>query len=756
MAKKKSDNFDFNKYFSSFSGKSKSNSANKKRKRIVWGIIAFLLLVFIIYVISGLPSLEELENPKPQLASKVYTVDGELLGQFFIENRIETHIDSLPRYVVDALISTEDKGFYDHWGVDMSRFTKAMIKNIFTFSREGASTITQQLAKNLYQLKGRNENFFDVGIRKIREWITAIQIERTYTKNEILELYLNISYFGKSAYGIETASKVYFDKRASELTLPEAAVFIALLKSPEYYDPVRRKENSLRRRNLVMYNMVKNDKLSEADYVKLKEQPISLVSERIVGAHTIAPHFMEYLRQQLESMAAKYGYNLYLDGLNIYTTIDYRMQKLANQAAAEHLTEYQQLFNKNWNWDNNKGLLTSLMDKAIKNSEQYRLAVTSKDKANVYNKLKYDPKFIDSVKTAETTIQTGFVVIDPSNGEIRAMVGGRNQNFGRGLNHVTGIRRQPGSSFKPIVYAVAVDNGYSPAFTLLNQKFNYNGWSPDNSNNDYSGYMTLRQGLANSVNVIAGRLTISEIAPPGQVVKFARRLGIQSTLNPYPSIALGTSEVTPLELTSAFGAFANKGTHFTPISIIRIEDKNGITIADFIPEYKEALSPQTASIVSDMMQDVVNYGTGAGVRRYFHLPAAGKTGTTQDFADAWFVGFTPQLVGGVWVGFDDHRIKFTSWYGQGAKAALPIWAKFMEKAYKELKIPLKYFDLASGVESVNFCVGTLELGDSRIAGPNCPDVITDLVISKYMPQQCELHKHGVQIKPEDKKGDIGW
>ena len=200
MAKKKSDNFDFNKYFSSFSGKSKSNSANKKRKRIVWGIIAFLLLVFIIYVISGLPSLEELENPKPQLASKVYTVDGELLGQFFIENRIETHIDSLPRYVVDALISTEDKGFYDHWGVDMSRFTKAMIKNIFTFSREGASTITQQLAKNLYQLKGRNENFFDVGIRKIREWITAIQIERTYTKNEILELYLNISYFGKSAY----------------------------------------------------------------------------------------------------------------------------------------------------------------------------------------------------------------------------------------------------------------------------------------------------------------------------------------------------------------------------------------------------------------------------------------------------------------------------------------------------------------------------------------------------------------------------
>jgi penicillin-binding protein 1A len=505
-----------------------------------------------------------------------------------------------------------------------------------------------------------------------------------------------------------------------------------------------------------MYNMVRNDKLSESEYQKIKEQPITLASERIGGSRSIAPHFMEYLRQQMEAMADKYGYNLYMDGLNIYTTLDYKMQKCANQAAAEHLKEYQDIFNKNWKWDNNKSLLAELLDKAIKSSEQYRLANSKEEKTKVYNKLKYDPEFINSVKIAETTVQTGFVVIDPTNGEIRALVGGQNQDFGRGLNHVTGIKRQPGSSFKPIVYAVAVDNGYSPAYTLLNQKFNYNGWSPDNSNEEYSGYMTLRQALANSVNVIAGRLTIGEIAPPSQVVKFARRMGIESVLNPYPSIALGTSEVTPLELTSAFGTFANNGVHFNPISIIKIEDKNGMLIADFIPEYKEALNPQTAAVVADMMQDVVNYGTGAGVRRYFHRPAAGKTGTTQDFADAWFIGFTPQLVGGVWVGFDDHRIKFTNWYGQGAKAALPIWAKFMEKAYKELDLPLKYFNLAAGVEAVNFCVGTLELGDSRIAGPNCPDVITDLVISKYLPQECELHKHGVQIKPEDKKGDIGW
>ena len=756
MAKKKLSNSEFNKYFSSASQRKRKNVGNNKVKRIIYGTITLLFIVFVIYIISGLPSLEELENPKPQLASKVLTVDGELLGQFFFENRIETHIDSVPPYLIDALISTEDKRFYSHWGVDLSRFAKAMIKNVFTFRREGASTITQQLAKNLYQLKGRNENFFNVGVRKIREWITAVQIERTYTKNEILELYLNVSYFGRSAYGIESAAKVYFNKKASELTLSEAAMFVALLKSDVYYDPIRKKENAIRRRNLVMYNMVKNEKLSESEYLRLKEQPIELAFEKIGGNHSIAPHFMEYIRQQLETMADKYGYNLYLDGLNIYTTLDYRMQKIANQAVAEHLKEYQVLFNKYWKWEKNKSLLSTLIDKAIRNSEQYRRAYSPQDKAELYNILKYDPKFIDSVKTAATTIQTGFVAIDPSNGEIRAMVGGENQNFGRGLNYVTGIKRQPGSAFKPIVYAVAVDNGYSPAYTLLNQKFNYNGWSPDNSHDEYGGYVTLRQGLANSVNVIAGRMTIGGIAPPAQVVKFARRMGIESDLNPYPAIALGASEVTPLELTSAYGTFANNGVHFNPISIVRIEDRNGIVIADFIPEYKEALSPQTSSIVTDMMQDVINYGTGAGVRSYFHLPAAGKTGTTQDFADAWFVGFTPQLVAGVWVGFDDHRIKFTNWYGQGAKAALPIWAKFMEKTYKELDLPLKYFTLAAGVEAVNFCVATMELGDSRIAGPNCPNIITDIVNSKYVPQECELHKHGVTIKPEDKKGDIGW
>jgi penicillin-binding protein 1A len=461
-------------------------------KLIAAGIFLILLTAFFAYIISGLPSLEQLENPKPELATKVYTVDGELLGQFFIENRIETNIDSLPPYLINALIATEDRNFYDHWGVDLSRFAKAMIKNVFTFSREGASTITQQLAKNLYKLKGKDENTFATIVRKIREWMTAVQIEQNYTKNEILELYLNVSYFGRSAYGIESAAKVYFDKKASELTLPESAVFIALLKSPEYYDPIKNKENSLRRRNLVMHNMVVNGMLSEEKYKKFKTVPIETVSEKSGMVRSIAPHFMEYVRQQLEGFSEKYGYNLYRDGLNIYTTIDYRMQKYANDAVANHLKEYQALFNKNWNWDKNKSLLVILVDKAIRNSQLYRNASTKDEKAYIYNNLKNNKTFVDSIKNAETTVQVGFVAIEPSTGQIKAMVGGENPNLGRGLNHVTGIRRQPGSAFKPIVYTTAIDNGYYPAYTILNQKFDYNGWSPSNADSAYGGDITIQ------------------------------------------------------------------------------------------------------------------------------------------------------------------------------------------------------------------------------------------------------------------------
>ncbi|MBE7477567.1 MAG: PBP1A family penicillin-binding protein [Ignavibacteriota bacterium] len=735
----------------------KSTNNKKKTWLIAGAVILVLLGSLIAFIFSGLPSLEELENPKPQLASKVFTADGELLGQFFIENRIETHINKLPDYLIKALVATEDRKFYDHWGVDVTRFIKAMIKNIFSLSlAEGASTITQQLARNLYDLKVTHESQFDKAIRKVREWLTAVQIEKNFTKNEIIELYLNVSYFGRSAYGIEAASRVYFGKSASELTLPEAALFVALLKSPRDFDPVNRYDNALQRRNLVMYNMVSVGFLDKNEYDKLKEEPITLASEKPSVMRTIAPHYLEYIRIQMSEIADKHGFDLYRDGLNIYTSIDSRMQKIANEVAAKHIQDYQKIFDKNWNWNRNKDLLSELVDNAIKKTNEYKNAGTSKDKAAIYNRLKKDEGFIDSVKSVATKIEVGFVVIDPFTGQIKAMVGGTNQDFGRGLNHVTGIKRQPGSSFKPMVYATAIENGYFPAYTILNQKFDYNGWSPSNSDNEYTAYETMRYSLALSLNVVTGRMTISDIAPPKQVVQIAKRMGIESKIDPYPAIALGTSEVTPLEMTSAFGTFVNEGIHVQPISIIKVEDKNGILVEQFVPEYVQAISPQTASIMQSMMSDVVSYGTGAGVRRFYQYPAAGKTGTTQNFSDAWFVGYTPELVAGCWVGFDDHRVKFTDWYGQGARAALPIWAMFMEAAYKDIKIPVGYFNSVEGIDTIAFCKKTMELGDTRVANQYCPELVYDIVNSKNVPMTCEIHTDKNVIIKEERTGETGW
>ncbi len=752
---------DYEKYFNDPSFRNKKMKKKSKKKNKIWlisGAVALVLFgIFLAVIYSGLPSLEDLENPKPQLASKVFSADGELIGQYFIENRIETNFKKIPDHLIKALIATEDRKFFNHWGVDVTRFFKAMVKNLFSLSlKEGASTLTQQLARNLYELKVTKESQFDKGIRKIREWITAIQIEKNFTKNEIIELYLNVSYFGRSAYGIEAASRIYFGKSVNELTLPEAALFVALLKSPRDFDPVNNYDNAMMRRNLVMYNMVSTGFLDQNEYEKLKQEPIVLASEKPSVMKTIAPHFMEYVRLQMSDLSDKYEYDLYRDGLNIYTSIDSRMQKKANEVAARHIDEYQKLFEKNWSWNKNKELLSTLIDEAIRKSREYRNEESKEKKAEIYNRLKKDETFIDSVKFIATRIEVGFVVIDPFTGEIKAMVGGTNQDFGRGLNHVSGIRRQPGSSFKPIIYATAMENGYYPAYTILNQKFDYNGWSPSNSDNEYSAYETMRYALAMSLNVVTGRMTISEIAPPKQVVKIAQRMGIKSKIDPYPAIALGTSEVTPLEMTSAFGTFVNKGIHIQPVSILKIEDKNGILIDQFVPEYVQAIAPQTASIMEGMMEDVVSYGTGAGVRRYYQYPAAGKTGTTQNFSDAWFIGYTPELVAGCWVGFDDHRVKFTDWYGQGARAALPIWAMFMEGAYKELKIPVGYFSYSDGIDTVAFCKRTLELGDPRIANSYCPEIVYDIVNSKHIPMTCEIHSDKNVIIKEERSGETGW
>lgn len=728
----------------------------KKKKRKSWSyfiLFIFILLVaasilFMQYIFEGLPSLEQLENPRQQLASNVYSIDGELIGQFFNENRVEVSIDSIPPHVINALIATEDKKFYRHWGVDVERFVKAMFKTVFLFKREGASTITQQLAKNLYKLKSKNETRTGTVIRKIQEWITAVQIEKTYTKREILEMYFNISWFGHSAYGIATASKVYFNKPVRDLSISDAGVLVALLKSAVIYDPFNKYDNAFNRRNLVLYNMTNDGFISREQYDRLKIEPIKLsykkIEEGIKG--TIAPHFVEYVRQQMSRLADKYGYDLYQDGLNIYTTLDSRMQRIANKAAELHLNEYQQQFDKTWNWNKYKGVLSELIDRSIKNRIEYKAAQTVDEKRIVYNRLQNNEEFIDSLKKVGEKIEVGFVAIDVKTGQIKALVGGRDQKFLYGLNHVTQIRRQPGSSFKPIVYSVAIDNGLYPAYPIMNQPFDYNGWSPKNFDTETGGFTTLRDGLKHSINIIAARLIIEDYAPLWKIGRFAEKMGIKSKLELYPSIALGTSLVTPLEMTTAFATLANHGVYNEPISILKIEDKDGVLIDRFTNQTFEAIPEETAYIVTDMLRTAIDQGTGAGARSRFNFlrPAAGKTGTTQDFTDAWFIGYTPQIAAGVWVGFDDQRISFTGSYGQGGRAAMPVWAIFMHDVYEQLQLPLEDFTLppSGNVVPVRFCKESIyELGDPRLFSSDCrTGVLVDIMNIKDMPSSFDAFR----------------
>jgi len=718
-------------------------SKNLKYLYIGGGAVVFIgLLFFFKYVADGLPNLEELENPQSHLASNVFSKDGQLIGQFFKQNRVEVSIDEIPQHVINALISTEDKNFYNHWGVDLQRFIKAMIKNVLLFKREGASTITQQLAKNLYELKARHETKFGTVVRKLREWITAIQIEKTYTKREILEMYFNISWFGHSSYGISMAARTYFDKNVKELTVADAGVLVALLKSAVAYDPFEKYDNAFRRRNIVMQNMVDAGFLSDTEYDRLKTGRINLsykkIEEGIRGS--VAPHFLEYIRQQMEKIAAKYGLDLYQDGLNIYTTLDSRMQKIAVDAVHLHVEDFQKQFDKRFDWNKYHTVLNDMIDRAIKNRPEYRKASNQEEMHAVYNRLVTNNAFIDSVKRVGKRIEVGFIVMDPKNGEIRALVGGRDQKFLYGLNHATQIKRQPGSAFKPIVYSVAIDNGLYPAYPIMNASFNYNGWSPSNFDGSTGGFVTLRHALAESLNLVAARLITEGHAELWKIGRFAEKMGIKSKLDLYPSIALGTSVVSPLELTNAYATLANHGINNEPISILKIADKDNVTIESFTSVATEAIPEETAFIVTDMLRTAIDEGTGASARgRFnFHRPAAGKTGTTQGFTDAWYVGYTPQLCGGTWVGFDDQRIAFNGEYGQGARAALPVWAIFMHDVYERLNLPVEdFYPPASGnVIPVKFCRESIfESGEPRVFSPDCQGgSLTDIINVKDIPQ----------------------
>ncbi len=739
--------------------KTKKSLSRKVKAGIGAGVLLLILcVVYGVYLFSGLPSLERIENPKPELATKVYSVDGEVLDQFYIKNRSHVSYQEVPKTVIDALIATEDKDFYSHWGVDLVRFGKAMVKNLFALRlKEGASTITQQLSRSLY-LGHEDRNLFDGVTRKIREFLTAIQLERTFTKNEILEFYLNVVYFGRGSYGIASASQVYFGRPLSELTLPEVATLIALVKGPAFYDPETHPDRALGRRNLVIGQMLKYHYITPQEAEEARSEPITLKSSDGGGTAGIAPHFVEYIRQQLAKKAEKYGFDMYRDGLSVYTTLDSRMQRYANRAVEEHLAIYQKMFNGMWDWKKERDAQARVIDQSIVTSDSYRNARSSHERDSVYAVLKNDKAWVDSMKRRAEQIEVGFVAIDPKNGNILAMVGGSNfKNFKYGLNHVTQIERQAGSAFKPFVYTVAIDNGYPPCYELLNQPVTIlladgKRWTPSNSDGDVGGKTTIRQAIKMSINLVAVR-AIEEIAPVNLVIDYAHRMGITSQLAPYASLALGASEVSPLDMTAAFGVFANHGVYVEPNSILKIEDKDGNLIEENSPMQREVLSEETAFIMTSMLEGVVNGGTGAHVRDFFQLPAAGKTGTTTEFADAWFVGYTPQISAGAWVGFDNKSVHFTTWDGQGGRAAAPIWGRFMKYVYDDpnIAMPLAYFEKPQGVLAETICADT-----KKLATEYCPNKVTEYFTEKTLPGKCDKHTSARWKEGEEGLGTISF
>ncbi len=698
------------------------------------GIVTIVLIYTSIIISHGLPSLEQLENPKQNFATRVYSADGRLLDHYFIEKRVWLPYDSIPKDFFNALISVEDRSFYNHWGINVSRIVKAMIKNIvFMDIKGGASTITQQLAKHLFFSQAQTYE------RKIKEAFTAIQIEKTYTKEEILEMYANTVAFGKGAYGIQVAAQVYFNKKAYELTLPECAFLVGLLQRPEKYNGSDNYDIALNRRNYVLFLMEDAGYITQSQRILSRKEPINFTtnSERRQKS-LFASHFVEMIRQDLAKDEKLKDRDLYRDGLVIYTTLDARIQEMAQKAVDEHFGEFQNTFKKGWNWNYNQKLLADIITKAIKSSPDYSSAEQA-DKPGIEKSLRGNQRFIDSVKNAVTTIQAGLTVLDPKTGAILAMIGGSpkfmkdNRDAKYSLNHVTQIRRQPGSSFKPFVYASALEEGLDPNAQIECGPYSYTMpsgevWSPRGSGD--GGTVSLASALQRSINTVSARL-ITMHTTPQKVIDLARRVGIKSPLKAVPALSLGAGgELSPLEMTSAYSAFANEGIYHAPFYITKIEDQYGNVIYER-KKYQvgtEAISPRIAQTMVKFMQGTIDGGTGYKVRQFFkNCEAAGKTGTTNDFADAWFVGYTPQLVAGIWVGFDDKRITFTGGYGYAGEAAAPLWGRLMQKIYENDFLPYKQKKFNFSRVDSNLVVGDslglnpLEPIEENQSLPSAPD-----------------------------------
>lgn len=699
---------------------------------IIFGIFVFLIILFFFCVAKGvfgtMPTFEELENPQTNLATEIISCDGKMLGTYYVENRSNVRYAELSPYIPQALISIEDERFTEHSGIDEKALFRVAFGVITGRKKGGGSTITQQLAKNLFP-RGENLSKPKLVLRKFQEWITATKLEYNYSKEEIVAMYLNTVAFGHNAFGIRSASKTFFDKSPQDLNIEEAALMAGVVNAPTRFSPVRNPERSMERRNRVLKKMAENGYITQAECDSISLIPIDMSHFNVMDHNSgQATYFREFLRGQLQDWAKDtkrpdgQPYNIYRDGLRIYTTIDSRMQQYAEEAVRDFMgKELQPMFYKHWKGQKNAPFsnltadqIDQLLETSMKRSDRYRslknagMCIDSIkanfDRPTEMTIFSWDGPIdtlmspMDSIRYYKWFLQASLISIESHTGHVKAYVGGLDYRFFK-YDHVTTARRQVGSTFKPFLYSLAMQEGeYTPCTRIPNISYNIQledgqFWSPRNSGSHIGEEVTLKWALAQSNNWISAYL-MNQFGPEA-VIAQARRMGVESPIDAVPAICLGVCDLKLIEMVGAMSTFANQGVYIKPMFITRIEDKNGNVIQRFAPEESEAMSELTAYKMIELMKGVVQSGTGIRLRSSYGFtnPIAGKTGTTQKQSDGYFMGITPDLTTGVWVGAEDRSVHFRSTnLGQGSHTALPIWAKYMRKVYDDPSLKISKGD----------------------------------------------------------------
>ena len=706
--------------------KEKQQNGGSKAIRNLWIVFgSFLLLIILFFfcvakgVFGTMPTFDELENPRTNLATEIISADGKVLGTYHIENRSNVRYAELSHYMPEALISIEDERFTEHSGIDERALFRVAFGVLTGRKKGGGSTITQQLAKNLFP-RGENLSKPKLVLRKFQEWITATKLEHNYSKEEIIAMYLNTVAFGHNAFGIRSAASTFFDKKPSEMNIEECALMAGVVNAPTRFSPVRNPNNALNRRNLVLKKMAENGYITDAECDSISQIPIDM-SHFSIRDHNSgqATYFREFLRGELNDWAKNttradgQPYNIYRDGLRIYTTIDSRMQRYAEEAVREFMGgELQPMFYKHWKGQKNAPFsnvtadeIDHILETSMKRSDRYRILKNAGmpmdsikaefDRPVPMTIFSWDGPIdtvmspLDSIRYYKWFLQASLISIESHTGHVKAYVGGLDYRFFK-YDHVTQARRQVGSTFKPFLYSLAMQEGeYTPCTKIPNIQYNIQledgkVWSPGNSGGRVGEEITLKYALAQSNNWISAYL-MNQFGP-NAVIAQARRMGVESPIDAVPAICLGVCDLKLIEMVGAMSTFANQGVYIKPMFITRIEDKNGNVIQRFSPEESEAMSELTAYKMIELMKGVVQSGTGIRLRSLygFNNPIAGKTGTTQKNSDGYFMGITPDLSTGVWVGAEDRSVHFRSTkLGQGSHTALPIWAIYKKKVYAD-------------------------------------------------------------------------